>query len=71
MLAALFFVNYLKYMERARTEFMRQLGFGKAAIFADQLMFVVHSLTINYRAPAVLDDYLSISLWSKKVARWR
>jgi 4-hydroxybenzoyl-CoA thioesterase len=40
-----FYVNYLKYMERARTEFMRQLGFGKAAIFADQLMFVVHSIS--------------------------
>ena len=61
-----FYVNYLKYMERARTEFMRQLGFGKAAIFADQLMFVVHSLTINYRAPAELDDYLTVSAVVKK-----
>ena len=61
-----FYVNYLKYMERARTEFMRHLGFSKAAIFADQLMFVVHSLTVNYRAPAVLDDSLKVSAIVKK-----
>ncbi len=64
-----FYVNYLKYMERARTEFMRQLGLGKAALFADQLMFVVHSLTINYRASAELDDCLSISAVVKKSSK--
>tara|TARA_B100000767_G_scaffold273902_1_gene305368 strand:+ start:2076 stop:2519 length:444 start_codon:yes stop_codon:yes gene_type:complete len=64
-----FYVNYLKYMERARTEFMRQLGFGKAAVFAEQQMFVVHSLTINYRAPAILDDCLTISAKVKKVTK--
>jgi tol-pal system-associated acyl-CoA thioesterase len=56
-------------MERARTEFMRQLGLGKAALFADQLMFVVHSLTINYRASAELDDCLSISAVVKKSSK--
>ena len=34
-----YYVNYLKFMERARTEFMRSLGFGKDYIFNHDLMF--------------------------------
>ena len=36
-----YYVNYLKFMERARTELMRSLGFGKDFIFSSELMFVV------------------------------
>lgn len=53
-----YYVNYLKYLERARTEWFRRCGFEKAAVFRDNLMFVVHSLSINYRKPARLDDLL-------------
>ncbi len=50
-----FYANYLKYLERARTEFMRSLGYDKPALF-DGLMFVVHSLELKYLKPALLDD---------------
>ncbi|MFT3931659.1 MAG: tol-pal system-associated acyl-CoA thioesterase [Spongiibacteraceae bacterium] len=53
-----FYVNYLKYMERARTEFMRTYGYDKAAVFSENLMFVVRSLKVDYRRPAKLDDEL-------------
>ena len=53
-----YYVNYLKFMERARTEFLRSLGFGKQAIFTGEQMFVVHSLQTNYLKPAHLDDQL-------------
>jgi tol-pal system-associated acyl-CoA thioesterase len=53
-----YYVNYLKFMERARTEFMRSLGFGKDYIFNHDLMFVVRDVTVRYRAPAQLDDEL-------------
>lgn len=56
-----YYVNYLKYMERARTEWFRARGFEKPALFRDDLMFVVHSLTIDYRKPAVLDDTLTVT----------
>ena len=56
-----YYVNYLKYMERARTEFMRTLGYGKAALFADDLLFVVHSLQVDYLQSAKLDDLLKVS----------
>ncbi len=53
-----YYVNYLKYIERARTEFMRSLGFGKGDSFSAELMFVVHSLSSDYKKPARLDDAL-------------
>jgi tol-pal system-associated acyl-CoA thioesterase len=53
-----YYVNYLKYMERARTEFMRSLGYGKNYIFAADLMFVVRDMAITYMLPARLDDEL-------------
>lgn len=64
-----YYVNYLKFMERARTELMRSLGYGKAAIFADDLMFVVHSLNANYHASATLDDELQVTAKVTKVGK--
>jgi tol-pal system-associated acyl-CoA thioesterase len=57
-----YYVNYLKFMERARTEFMRSLGFGKASMFSDQLMFVVQDVAVQYLQPARLDDELLASV---------
>ncbi|MBK6740735.1 MAG: tol-pal system-associated acyl-CoA thioesterase [Haliea sp.] len=53
-----YYVNYLKFMERARTEFMRSLGFGKNSIFNYNLMFVVREVAVTYMLPARLDDEL-------------
>jgi tol-pal system-associated acyl-CoA thioesterase len=62
-----YYVNYLKYMERARTEYLRGLGYAKndfgggpdaPKIFTEDFMFVVHSVTVRYRKPARLDDEL-------------
>jgi tol-pal system-associated acyl-CoA thioesterase len=53
-----YYVNYLKFMERARTEFMRSLGLDRQAIFNDALMFVVGGIALDYRAPARLDEDL-------------
>lgn len=53
-----YYVNYLKYMERARTEFMRSLGYDKHYIFNSDLMFVVRDQAVRYILPARLDDEL-------------
>jgi tol-pal system-associated acyl-CoA thioesterase len=53
-----YYVNYLKFMERARTEFMRSLGFSKDYIFNHDLMFVVRDVAVKYLKPAQLDDEL-------------
>lgn len=53
-----YYANYLKYLERARTELMRSLGYDKPALF-DGMQFVVHSVELKYRVPAVLDDEIA------------
>lgn len=53
-----YYVNYLKYIERARTEFMRELGMDRASIFSAELMFVVSAMSATYQRPALLDDEL-------------
>jgi 4-hydroxybenzoyl-CoA thioesterase/acyl-CoA thioester hydrolase len=63
-----YYVNYLKFMERARTEFMRSLGYGKTAIFSDDKMFVVHSANVKYLGAAKLDDELYVTARPVKVA---
>lgn len=63
-----YYANYLKYIERARTELIRSLGYDKPALF-DGFQFVVHSVTIQYRQPAVLDDEVMATAKLIKVSR--
>ena len=63
-----YYANYLKYIERARTELIRSLGYDKPALFGD-LQFVVHSVEIKYRQPAVLDDEVVATAKLIKVSR--
>lgn len=57
-----YYINYLKFMERARTEFLRHLGFDHAEMMQQGTMFVIHSSEINYREPAQLDDELQVTV---------
>ena len=57
-----YYVNYLKFMERARTEFMRSLGFDRSATFTSASMFVVRDLAIRYLSPAFLDDEIRVTV---------
>ena len=57
-----YYVNYLKFMERARTEFMRSLGFDRSATFNSSSMFVVRDLAIRYLSPAFLDDEIRVTV---------
>lgn len=56
-----YYVNYLKYMERARTELVRALGFDQSALQRENIIFVVHSVNARYHAPAQLDDELVVT----------
>lgn len=57
-----FYANYLKFFERARTEWLRALGFGQQALRAHSGgMFVVSETTVKYHAPARLDDTLVVT----------
>ena len=53
-----YYVNYLKYLERARTELMRTFGLERAAVVDAGWNFVVSDVSLSYREPARLDDQL-------------
>lgn len=58
-----FYANYLKYFERARTEWLRGLGFSQEAMRrADGVMFIVSQTSVRYLAPARLDDLLRVTV---------
>lgn len=56
-----YYVNYLKFMERARTERLRDLGFAQSQLAQQNTLFVVHSSEARYHAPARLDDELRVT----------
>ncbi len=57
-----FYANYLKFFERARTEWLRSLGVSQQALREQSGgMFVVTDTAVRYLRPAVLDDLLNIS----------
>ena len=56
-----YYANYLKFMERARTEWLRTLGFEQSQLVREQgLGFVARSVSIDYLKPARLDDMLDV-----------
>lgn len=57
-----YYANYLRFLERARTEWLRALGFSQQALAREPgVLFAVASLSIDYRRPARLDDELIIT----------
>jgi acyl-CoA thioester hydrolase len=57
-----FYANYLKFFERARTEWLRHLGIGQQGL-REQVggMFVVSETQVQYHRPARLDDLLLVT----------
>lgn len=56
-----YYANYLRFCERARTEWLRTLGFNQHRLMADAgIAFVVRSVEAQYRTPARLDDVLDV-----------
>ena len=65
-----FYANYLKFFERARTEWLRALGVQQQALLdADNTAFVVKTVTLDYHAAARLDDELTIQTSVAKLGR--
>ena len=66
----MFYANYLKFFERARTEWLRAAGINQQELIeTDNAGFVVKSATIDYHAPARLDDELRLTLVIEKLGR--
>lgn len=68
-LGLVYYANYLKFVERARTEFLRLLGVDQSRLRAESgASFVVRRATIDYRQPARLDDRLEVHSRIAKLA---
>lgn len=62
--------NYVNFMERARTEWLRSFGHSNAGLMQELgVMFVVRSIKIDYLKPALLDDMLSVTAHLSKIGR--
>ena len=65
-----FYANYLKFFERARTEWLRALGVGQQALReATGAIFVVSDTALRYLAPARLDDLLTVTVQAVETGR--
>ncbi|MDP3031905.1 MAG: tol-pal system-associated acyl-CoA thioesterase [Rhodocyclaceae bacterium] len=65
-----YYANYLKYLERARTELLRELGFEQRQLAGEVgLAFAVRSLAVEYLKPAKLDDLLGVTTVVEAIGR--
>ncbi len=55
-----YYANYLKFLERARTEWLRALGITQSSFLEQSFAFVVRHIDVDYLASAKLDDLLTI-----------
>lgn len=64
-----YYANYLRFMERARSEWLRALGIDQATLAREErLQFVVVEAQLRYRMPARYDDQLRVSA---SLTEWR
>jgi len=65
-----YYANYLRFLERARTEWLRALGFEQTRLAAQLgIAFVARSIAVDYLKPARLDDVLNVSSAIESVGR--
>ena len=65
-----FYANYLKFFERARTEWLRSAGISQQTMTQEHgVMFVVKSTAVDYHAPARLDNELMLTVSVEKMGR--
>ena len=57
-----YYANYLKFMERARSERLRAMGFEQDRLRdSENILFTVHSIQVDFRRPATFNDALEVT----------
>ena len=65
-----YYANYLKYLERARSEWLRHLGVSQSALLAESgLLFAITAVNIRYLKPARFEDELVVSVALEQMRR--
>lgn len=63
-----YYANYLRFLERARTEWLRAHGYGQRELAHEQgVVFVVRSVNVDFLRPARLDDLIVVRIESVEV----
>src|SRR3954467_3957464 len=65
-----FYANYLRFFERARTEWLRGQGVGQQALREQTgVIFIVAESNVRYRRPARLDDVVDVTVEVREAGR--
>jgi acyl-CoA thioester hydrolase len=65
-----YYANYLKFLERARTEWLRAAGFEQTRLLKERgLVFMVRAVQADYLKPALLDDLLTVVSQVERIGR--
>lgn len=65
-----FYANYLKFFERARTEWLRSLGVSQQSLIDGHgVVFIVTKASVEYRSPARLDDEIRLTVSVERAGR--
>jgi len=64
-----YYANYLRYMERARTEYLASKGFSVKQLADEGTIFMVLRAEIDYKSPARYGDVIEIETWVRDVTR--
>ena len=65
-----YYANYLKFLERCRSEWLRSIGHDQTDLLRDPgIAFVVRSIDLEFLKPARLDELLTVSLEVEKITR--
>ena len=65
-----YYANYLKFLERCRTEWLRAIGHEQGDLLREPgIAFVVRSIALEYLKPARLDDLITVSLEVERITK--
>lgn len=64
-----YYANYLRFIERGRTEFLRSLGHDQNALMKEGIAFAVRSVSAEFLKPARLDDLLTVETTVTELGR--
>ena len=64
-----YYANYFRFLERARTEWLRTFGYQHYTLADENFLFVVQSANVRYVTPARIDDQLEVQVQLEKLGR--
>lgn len=67
MAGIVYYANYLRYIERARSDWVREIGINQLALKSEGIVFAVRRIEADYIQPAHFDDVLEVATTLKKL----